>query len=204
MSNSTLPKKQLLIPNINKKFQETLNNPKWIDFEEKYNKCHRISFFGNGGNLAVADHAAVDTSRLTNKLGLCPGSGILASSLINDKGHDQWLKKWVEITSRGLTNEIMKKSLFIGISSSGKSENVITALNYAVSLGSNSFLITASSIKTTQKINFSYYDLNLDEYHSAEVFTLLLTYQLIHSSGFQCPSISKSSKPEDPIFSFEN
>ena len=48
--------------------------------------------FWKWGNLAVADHAGVDTSRLTNKLGLCPGSGILASSLINDKGHDQWLK----------------------------------------------------------------------------------------------------------------
>ena len=68
-----------------------------------WSDCSRISFFGNGGNLAVADHAAIDTSRLTNKLGLCPGSGIFASSLINDKGHEKWLEKWVEITSRGLT-----------------------------------------------------------------------------------------------------
>jgi len=204
MSNSILPKKQLLIPNINKQFQETINKPEWMYLEEKYNDCRRISFFGNGGNLAVADHAAIDTSRLTNKLGLCPGSGILASSLINDKGHDKWLEKWVEITSRGLTDEIMKNSLFIGISSSGKSENVISALNYATSLGSNSFLITASSIKTEQKVKFNFCNLNVDEYHSAEVFTLLLTYQLIHSGGFQCPSISESSEPEDPIFSFKN
>ena len=98
----------------------------------------------------------------------------------------------------------MQNSLFIGISSSGKSENVINALNYANSLGSNSFLITASSIKTEQKVNFSYYNLNVDEYHSAEVFTLLLTYQLIHSGGFQCPSISQSSDAKDPIFSFKN
>ena len=76
-----------------------------------------------------------------------PRSGILASSLINDKGHDKWLEKWVEITSRGLTDQIMKKSLFIGISSSGKSENVVSALNYASDIGANS-LITASDIKT--------------------------------------------------------
>ena len=151
----------------------------------------------------MADHAAIDTSRLTNKLGLCPGSGILASSLINDKGHDKWLEKWVEITSRGLTDEIMKKSLFIGISSSGKSENVVSALNYASYIGANSFLITASDIKTKKNINFKFCNLEVDEYHSSEVFTLLLTYQLIHSGGFKCPSISNSSDAKDEIFSFK-
>ena len=136
---------KLEIPNFNLKFHEIISSPNWKLLESLYGQSQRISFIGNGGNLAVADHAAVDTSRLTNKLGLCPGSGILASSLINDKGHDEWLKKWVEITSRGLNNEIMQNSLFIGISSSGKSENVINALNYANSLGSNSFLIPVFS-----------------------------------------------------------
>ena len=47
----------------------------------------------------------------------------------------------------------MKQSLFIGISSSGKSENVVSALNYASYIGANSFLITASDIKTNKNIN---------------------------------------------------
>ena len=203
MSQKSIVKENLIIPNLNLKFEETLKHPSWVELEETYRNCSRISFFGNGGNLAVADHAAIDTSRLTNKLGLCPGSGILASSLINDKGHDKWLEKWVEITSRGLTDEIMKKSLFIGISSSGKSENVVSALNYASDIGANSFLITASDIKTNKNINFKFCNLKVDEYHSSEVFTLLLTYQLIHSGGFSCPSISNSSDPDDEIFSFK-
>ena len=203
MVQKSIEEENLIIPNLNLKFEQTLKHPSWIELEEIYRNCSRISFFGNGGNLAVADHAAIDTSRLTNKLGLCPGSGILASSLINDKGHDKWLEKWVEITSRGLTDEIMKKSLFIGISSSGKSENVVSALNYATYIGANSFLITASDIKTNKNINFKYFNLKVDEYHSSEVFTLLLTYQLIHSGGFKCPSISNSSNPNDEIFSFK-
>ena len=203
MSQESIVKESLIIPNLNLKFEETLKHPSWVELEETYRDCSRISFFGNGGNLAVADHAAIDTSRLTNKLGLCPGSGILASSLINDKGHDKWLEKWVEITSRGLTDEIMKKSLFIGISSSGKSENVVSALNYATYIGANSFLITASDIKTNKNINFKFCNLKVDEYHSSEVFTLLLTYQLIHSGGFKCPSISNSSNANDEIFSFK-
>ena len=195
--------RNLSVPQFNEQFNEILNRKSWKKLEESYSSCRRISFFGNGGNLAVADHAAIDTSRLTDKLGICPGSGILASSLINDKGHDEWLKKWVEITSRGLTNDILRNSLFIGISSSGKSENVVAALNYATSIGGNSFLITASSIKSEQEINFDFCNLDLDEYHSAEVMTLLLTYQLVHSSGFTCPPISKASLETSVSFDFK-
>ena len=193
---------KLKLPSIDLKFEEITESENWKLIESLYHKSNRISIFGNGGNLAVADHAAIDTSRLTDKLGLCPGSGILASSLINDKGHDEWLKKWVEITSRGLTREILNKSLFIGISSSGRSENVVTALNYAKDIGAEAFLISASSIKTQQQINFQYCDLNLEEYHSAEVITLLLTYQLIHSCGFHCPPISTGGEKNAKQYSF--
>ena len=55
---------------------------------------------GNGGNLAVADHAAIDVARLTNKAAFAPGSGILASSLIHETSHDQWVKNWVAISMR--------------------------------------------------------------------------------------------------------
>ena len=174
MRQNSIEKEKLIIPNLNHKFEETLKQTSWIELEENLQKLLKNFVFRNGGNLAVADHAAIDTSRLTNKLGLCPGSGILASSLINDKGHDKWLEKWVEITSRGLTDEIMKKSLFIGISSSGKSENVVSALNYASYIGANSFLITASDIKTNNNINFKFCNLKVDEYHSSEVFTFYL------------------------------
>tara|TARA_B100000401_G_C52717450_1_gene676888 strand:- start:427 stop:1017 length:591 start_codon:yes stop_codon:yes gene_type:complete len=193
---------KLKLPSIDTKFDEITESENWKIIESLYQKSNRISIFGNGGNLAVADHAAIDTSRLTDKLGLCPGSGILASSLINDKGHDEWLKKWVEITSRGLTREILSKSLFIGISSSGRSENVVTALNYAKNIGAEAFLISASSIKTEQRIDFQYCNLNLEEYHSAEVITLLLTYQLIHSCGFKCPPISMGGQKNAKQYSF--
>ncbi len=190
-------------PSMDERVKEIIGSKEWRVLEVIFKKSTRISFFGNGGNLAVADHAAIDLSRLTNKLGLCPGSGILASSLINDKGHDEWLKKWVEITARGLTKEVMQNSLFIGISSSGKSENVIAALNYAQILGGKSFLITASSIKSLQKITFDYINLGLDQYHNAEVVTLLLTYQLIESAGFSCPTITESSKASAEKFDFK-
>ena len=36
--------------------------------------------------------------------------------------------------------------------------------------------------------------LGVDEYHTSEVLTLSLFYQLIHGAGFNCPSISDSTK----------
>ena len=194
---------KLQIPDLNNCFEKTILSQEWKSLESSFTQCKRIIIFGNGGNLAVADHAAVDISRLTDKLGLCPGSGILASSLINDKGHDLWLRKWVEISSRGLTQQVLSNTLYIGISSSGRSNNVVNALNFASSLGSQSWLITASPLKTEQDISFNTCCLSIDEYHSAEVMTLLLTYQLIHASGHSCPSISSSSAPESPSFDFK-
>ena len=194
---------KISIPNIDSTFEKIINTSSWLHLENLFKASSRISIFGNGGNLAVADHAAIDISRLTNKLGLCPGSGILASSLINDKGHDEWLRKWVEITSRGLTKEIMQNSLFIGISSSGKSENVVAALNYAKEQGANSYMITANNLTSKQNLKFGYCNLDLDEYHSAEVITLLLTYQLTHAAGFECPSIKKSSLKNSIQFDFK-
>jgi len=192
----------LEIPDFNQSFFAIINSEDWLHLQNDFTHCERIILFGNGGNLAVADHAAVDISRLTSKLGLCPGSGILASSLINDKGHDEWLRKWVEVSARGLGPNVMDKSLYIGISSSGKSENVVSALNYSNSIGARSWMLTASSINTRQSINFRHCLLNLDQYHSAEVMTLLLTYELIHSAGFNCPSISQGSADNATLFDF--
>ena len=147
--------------------------------------------------MAVCDHGAIDIARLTNKSATAPGSGILASSLINDASHDLWVKRWLEISLRGLDLPLINKSLMIGVSSSGFSKNICLALDYAKHVGCKTALITA----TTPKISGTYNTvlLNVDEYHSSEVLTLALVYELIHSAGFVCPSISKatSDKPMD-------
>ena len=51
----------------------------------------------------MADHAAIDISRLTDKIVAAPGSGILASSIINDQSHDDWLNFWVDLYLKRLS-----------------------------------------------------------------------------------------------------
>ena len=60
----------LNIENLDQLFYEVVNSVEWKELQEKFNKADDIFVLGHGGNLAVASHAAIDISRLTNKAGL--------------------------------------------------------------------------------------------------------------------------------------
>ena len=177
---------------FSEKFNAVLNSQPWSKCQDDFTSCDRILLVGNGGNLAVCDHGAIDIARLTDKSSAAPGSGILASSLINDTSHDLWVRNWLSISCRGLTQELLGKTMLIGVSSSGYSKNICLALDHAIDLGCKACLISA----LTPKIKGSYnvVELNVDEYHTSEVFTLALIYQLIHAAGFSCPSITESNE----------
>jgi len=176
-------------------FSETFTNvvmsEEWSKAQSDFNSSSSILCVGNGGNLAVCDHGAIDIARLTDKQAMAPGSGILASSLINDVSHDLWVKNWLSICLRGQTDEMISRMMIIGVSSSGYSKNICTALDLAVEKGMRCLLISAQAPKING--NYNTVILNVDEYHSSEVLTLTLFYQLIHASGFVCPSISDSN-----------
>jgi len=72
--------------NLGEKFVQIIHTEEWKKLQEKFNNSNDIYVLGHGGNLAIADHAAVDITRLSNgrKNAMCPGSGVVATSLIND------------------------------------------------------------------------------------------------------------------------
>jgi D-sedoheptulose 7-phosphate isomerase len=176
------------------KFLGVINSQQWQKAQNDFNKSTTVLCVGNGGNLAVCDHGAIDISRLTNKQATAPGSGILASSLINDVSHDLWVKNWLSITLRGLPKSHIKNMMIIGVSSSGYSKNICSALDHAMSEGMSALLISANEPKIAGDYNTVLLD--VDEYHSSEVLTLTLFYQLIHGAGFACPTISDSNTRE--------
>jgi len=195
--------KQNIIPgfeNFGEKFQSILKTDEWIKLEKDFISAKRIFLVGNGGNLAVCDHGAIDISRLTNKSATAPGSGILASSLINDTSHELWVKNWFQICLRGLDQDHISDSLLIGVSSSGYSKNICLALDYALSKSCKAALISATKPKFAGKYNSVLLD--VDEYHTSEVLTLSLIYQLIHSAGFMCPKIEESSSHNDKVIDY--
>ncbi|MDC2974972.1 hypothetical protein OAX47_02120 [Prochlorococcus sp. AH-736-K09] len=179
---------------FSEKFQKIINSSNWIKAQEDFNLAKNILTVGNGGNLAVCDHGAIDIARLTNKNSSAPGSGILASSLINDASHDLWVQNWLSISMRSMTPENKSETMLIGVSSSGYSKNICLALNLAIKNNLKTLLISAQEPKLKGEYNTVVLDVN--EYHTSEVLTLSLFYQLIHGAGFVCPSISQSSERE--------
>ena len=177
--------------NFTEKFCQVIECPQWHKAQDDFAKASSILCVGNGGNLAVCDHGAIDIARLTNKQATAPGSGILASSLINDASHDLWVKNWLSISLRGLPSSHIEKMMIIGVSSSGYSQNICSALDHALDQGMSALLISAQEPKIMGQYNTVVLD--VDEYHSSEVLTLMLFYQLIHGAGFTCPTISNSS-----------
>ena len=185
------------IENIGHKFTEIVNTPEWKDLQNKYNKCDDIYVLGHGGNMGVADHTAVDMTRLSNgtKNAICPGSCVVATSLINDTSFDQWMVAWLQQRTSTRTKSQMKKSLVYGISSSGKSKDVNKALQWASDNGLEICLITGKEISENIK-GLTEVVLGTQYYHTTEVLSLLLQYQLTHGSGKECPPIGQNSPEE--------
>ena len=189
----------LKFSSIDKTFDRVIKSKEWETLQNNFNKSKLIFLVGNGGNLAVSDHAAIDISRLTDKVAIAPGSGIIASSIINEKSHENWLEYWSSMYLKRL-NIPPEDILIIGFSSSGNSTNVVRALKTFNEKGASSALITAVESPTSQDINTI--TLLVNEYHTSEVCFLLLTYALIEGAGFCCPEISKASPKSASTFDY--
>ena len=183
--------------NIGELFVKTVQSDSWQQLQEKFNNCDDVYVLGHGGNLAIADHAAIDITRLSNgaKNAMSPGSAVVVTSLINDSNFDQWMVSWLSAVTSTRTSNQMKKSLVLGISSSGSSKDVIKALQWASDNGMNIAIISSKDIPS-KIAGLTKVLLGAEYYHTAEVATLLLTYQLTHGSGNVCPPIGKNSPKE--------
>jgi hypothetical protein len=132
-------------------------------------------------------------TRLSNgtKNAICPGSGVVATSYINDSSFEQWMVNWLSARTSTRTKEQMQKSLVLGISSSGNSVDILKALQWATDNGMEIAMMTSKDINVEIN-NLTKVIIGADYYHTAEVLTLLLTYELTHGSGNVCPPIGKN------------
>jgi hypothetical protein len=85
----------------------------------------------------------------------------------------------------------MQNSLVLGISSSGNSVDILKALQWATDNGMQIAMMTSKDINVEIN-NLTKVILGAHYYHTAEVLTLLLTYELTHGSGNVCPPIGKN------------
>ena len=187
----------LNMENIEQKFYNTIETDEWLELQEKFNDCNDIFVLGHGGNLAVASHAAIDITRLSNgtKNAVCPDSATVVTSLINDTDFDHWMHQWLKQVTSTKTQEQKKKCLILGLSSSGTSRDLIKAFQWGYSNDLQLGCITGKPM--VEKIpNMTEVDLDCQYYHTVECLSLMLQYELTHGSGKVCPPIG-GNKPED-------
>ena len=74
--------------NIEYKINDIINKKNWSELIKKFKKAEHIYVIGNGGNWAVATHAAVDLARLTGKKVFSLDSTCYVTSIANDAGYE--------------------------------------------------------------------------------------------------------------------
>jgi phosphoheptose isomerase len=116
----------------------------------RYNK--RIWVAGNGGSAAIADHLCCDftkgtrfTSKKSLKTNSLSSNSATLTAIANDFGYDQIFLQQLEMLSN-------KDDIVILISSSGNSENVIRAAEWANDNGLTTISLTGFSGGKLSKI----------------------------------------------------
>ncbi|MDO8619909.1 MAG: SIS domain-containing protein [bacterium] len=127
-----------------RKTLDTIDAQKIARLEQKLGKAlkggTRVFFAGNGGSAATASHIACDLGKtiLVGKAkkgirAVCLSDNVpLLTAWGNDAGYDY-------VFSEGLKNFAQKGDIFIPISASGNSPNILEAIRVAQSMGVDTF-----------------------------------------------------------------
>lgn len=101
---------------------------------DRYRKGGRIYIAGNGGSAADAQHLAAEfVSKLARDRAPLPAEALTVDSSIltaigNDYGYDQ-------VFSRQIAGKVTTKDVFLGITTSGNSRNILAALKQCRVIG---------------------------------------------------------------------
>jgi phosphoheptose isomerase len=178
--------------NIEEKFEKTLTTKEWEQFVKDFKESDDIYIVANGGLWAVGNHAADDCTRLFAKAGIkkhisTMESQCLMTSIANDYGYNNLFLNWLDLAKQ--TGKMDgKKVMIIALSCSGNSKNVISCLHWAEKNGFKSVLISGARSQVVPDV-INVVNLDCKYFHTVEVLTLILFYDLIHTCGAQCPTI---------------
>ena len=103
----------------------------------------KLIFAGNGASCSIASHCSLDFSKQAKIKSLCFSDPSYITALSNDCGYEEWLKV-------ALSHHLELNDLVILISSSGNSENIIRAAQYAKE--QNATIVGFSGMKSNNRL----------------------------------------------------
>ena len=175
----------LNLENFESKFNSAINSDEWNKLIDDFNASQNIFIFGNGGNYAIASHAAADCSRLLEKNVQSFDNMTYMTSCANDFGYDGVFTRYLELLEK---KNALNDCMIIGLTCSGNSTNVCSVLEWANERSIKTAMITGQkSTKLSNDINEVI--LEVDHFHTGELLTLALFYEIIERSGGKCPTI---------------
>ena len=172
--------------NIETRLTEKAATDEYKILIDKVNKAKKIFLIGNGGLHYVASHMATDLSRLIPDKAVFSFDSVgFITSNANDHGYENLFARWLE-TVAGV--EDPDAVLVIGLSCSGNSANIVNGLHWAADNNFDTFMISG---ETSDHLRDDIDELSLhcNYFHTVEVMTMMLFYDLIHRTGNHCPSI---------------
>jgi D-sedoheptulose 7-phosphate isomerase len=110
---------------------------------ETRTKKAKLIFAGNGASSSIASHCALDFSKQAKIKSLCFSDPSYITALSNDCGYEEWVKV-------ALSHHLELNDLVILISSSGNSENIIRAAQYAKE--QNATIVGFSGMKSNNRL----------------------------------------------------
>jgi len=187
----------LNLEGIENKFKDVYSGESFKQIQTLFNERQNIVVLGNGGNYAVAQHGAADCSRLTTKNVISLDSPTYLTSIANDNGYEQLFVKWLEtLYNKKIINK--DNSFIIGLSSTGTSKNICSALNWSVKNKIPCSIITGQPSVNLRHVDRPPFDkdvieciLETEHFHTAEILSLILFYQLVEGAGECCPLIDE-------------
>ena len=145
--------------------------------EYQFDNNKRLFIIGNGGSAAIAEHIATDLIKRCKVQAHTLSNNSLATALTNDYKHENGFLQWLKMYN------FTENDFLIAISSSGKSENVLNAIQYAESIGSYTLSIFGmNGIKTTSNIDKNIYlHIPSDNYGVVELTTEIFLHGIVES-----------------------
>lgn len=95
-----------------------------LELAQRMVRAQRVIFIGNGGSAAIASHMANDFSKNGDLVTLAFNDPASLTCLANDLGYDA-------VFAHPLEKHVTLEDLLIAISSSGRSENILRAVQVA-------------------------------------------------------------------------
>lgn len=133
----------------------------------------KVMFIGNGGSAAIASHQAVDYWKNGGMRAIAFNDSSLLTCISNDFGYPHVFAKPIEMFAE-------HGDILIAISSSGRSENILLAVNVAKDRGCE--VITMSGFSADTPLRFAG-DVNFyvpsDSYGHVEIVHLALCHSML-------------------------